>query len=279
MNQRVHWRLVVGIAIFQLSLLAAVHLVPRWIFGERVFSYGWWQNTVGSLAGAQYSLLVSFWAISPWKWSKRTILLIGGLIALTLIRVPVMFFTYNRYDSPLETLWHLLLNQIGTFIGTALVLAVCLELLRPFWGVLSREPVEYTEHLTIFALMRLTTIAAVAALVLSIDGGDLADPVWFSVILFLRAVLAVSCIWMMFAPRYAWVGIAGIIASVVGGVLHTPAEITAKYGPWHWLPSLCLSTFWICSTLLVVRYFGFRLRKHSLDRTVPLPEQSLTENT
>lgn len=265
-------------AIFHLSLLAAVHLVPRWIFGYSVFSYLWWQHTIGSLAGAQYSLLASFWAISPWKWSKRTVLLIGGLVALTLMRVLVYFFQGNRHDSPLDALWFLLLDQIRSFIGIALVLAVCLELLRPFWGVLSREPVEHTEHLTIFALFQLTSIAAVAALVLRIGGSFLDAPVWFSIQLLLDTALLASCIWMMLAPRYAWVGVAGCSAAIVGGVLNTPVAITATYGPWHWLPSLCLKTIWICSTHLVVRYFGFRMRKHSLNRTVPLPDRLLTEN-
>jgi hypothetical protein len=278
MDHHVHWRLVIGIAVFHLALLAAVHLIPRWILGETVFSYLWWSYTIGSLAHAQYALMVIFWAISPWKWSKRTAVLIAGMVVLTLMRVPVMFFSYNRYDSPMEMLWDLLLNQIGAFIGIALVLAVCLELLRPFWGVLSREPVEHAEHLTISNLLRLTTIAAIASLVLSIDGGDLADPIRFSIYLFRQAVLAMSCIWMMFAPRYAWIGVVGCLAAIVGEVLATPTAVTTMYGHWHWLPSICLKIFWICSTLLVVRSFGYRLRKYSRQGTDLLSESLSTEN-
>ena len=44
-------------------------------------------------------------------------------------------------------------------------------------------------------------------------------------------------------------------------LMNTMDVFVATYGPWHWLPSLCLTTFWICSTILVVRHFGFRLRK------------------
>ncbi len=177
----------------------------------------------------------------------------------------------------MERLWFYLFDQIS-FIGIALVLAVCLELLRPFWGVLSREPVEHAEHLTISTLLRLTTIAAIAALVLRIDGRELADPVWFSVFLVRLAVLAVACIWMMFAPRYAWIGVAGCFAAIVGEVLATPIAITTTYGHWHWLPQICLVIFWICSTHLVVRGFGYRMRKCSRQSTVLLSKRPWTEN-
>lgn len=265
-------------AIFHLLLLPAVYYFPIWIGGKSTLYHRWSQLTTGSLSGAQYSLLISFWAISRCNWPKRTVLLIAGLVALTFVRVAIMFPLTNAYDSPVNILWNLLMNQTDVFVGEALVLAVFLELLRPVWGCLSREPPESPEHATIFALLRLTTMAAFAAAVFRISGSVLDAPIWFSIQWLLDAALLASCIWMMYAPRYAWVGVAGCLAVVVGGVLNTPVEIAAKYGPWHWLPSLCLKTIWICSTHLVVSYFGFRMRKHSLQRTVPMPDRLLAEN-
>jgi hypothetical protein len=278
MNHRLHWRLVIGLAVFHLLLLAVVYYIPIWIGGKGALYHRWSQHTTGSLSGAQYSLLISFWAISRCNWSKRTVLLIAGLVALTLVRVAILFPLTKSNDSPVKILWNLLLNQTDVFVGNALVLAVFLELLRPVWGVLSQEPPERPEHLTIFALFRLTTIAAIAAILLKISGSFLDDSIWYASQWLLDATLLASCIWMMFAPRYAWVGVAGCVAVMVGGVLNTPAEITAKYGPWYWLPSLCLNTIWICSTHLVVRYFGFRMRKRSLQRTAPLPDRLLAQS-
>ena len=278
MNHRVHWRLVLGITIFHLLLLAAVYYCPIWIGGKSALYHRWSQHTTGSLSNAQYSLLISFWAISRCNSSKRTVLLIAGLVALTFVRVAILFPLTNTYDSPVNILWSLLLNQTDVFVGEALFLAIFLELLRPVWGGLSREPPERPEHLTIFALFRLTTMAAIAAMVLRISGSVLDNPIWYSIQWLLDAALLASCIWMMFAPRYAWVGVAGCVAVMVGGVLNTPVEIAAKYGPWHWLPSLCLKTIWICSTHSVVRYFGFRMRKHSLQRTASLPDRLQTQN-
>jgi len=278
MNHPIHWRLVMGLAMFHLLLLPVVYFFPIWIGGKNGLYHPWSRYTHGSLNFAQYELLVGFWAISRWDWTKRTALFIAGLVVLSLLHVAIMFPLTNAYDTPVNILWDLLLNTTDVFVGQALVLAVLLELFRPLWGCLTRETPDGPEHITIFALLRLTTMAAIAATVLRISGSILDDIIGFSIDSLLDAALLASCIWMIFAPRYAWVGIAGCLASVVGGVLNTPAEIAAKYGPWHWLPSLCLTTFWICSTHLVVRYFGFRMRKHPLHRTVPLPDRLLTEN-
>lgn len=277
MNDRVHWRLVMGIAIFHLLLLAVVYYIPIWIGGKGALYHRWSQHTTGSLSGAQYSLLISFWAISRCNWSKRTLLLIAGLVALTLVRVAIMFSLTKAYDSHVNTLWALLLNTTDVFVGEALVLAVFFELLRPLWGCLSLEPPEGPEPVTIFALLRLTTMAALAATVLRISGSFSDVPIWLSIQWLLDAALLASCVWIMFAPRYAWIGAAGCIAVVVGGVLNTPVEIAAKYGDWHWLPSLCLKTVWICTTYLVVRCCGFRMRKHSLHKTGLLPDQRITD--
>ena len=267
-----------GLAMFHLLLLPAVYFFPVWIGGQNALYHRWSQIAHGSLNFAQYELLVGFWAISRWDWAKRTVLFMTGLVVLSLLHVAIMFPMTKVYDSPVNLLWSLLLNTVDVFVGEALVLAVLLELFRPLWGVLTREAPEGPEQITIFSLLRLTTMAAFAAFVLKFSGSVFYNPVGFSILWLLNAVLLASSIWMMFAPRYAWVGVAGCLASVVGGILNTPAEIVAKYGPWHWLPSLCLTTFWICSTLLVVRHFGFRLRKHSQHRGVPMTDRILTEN-
>lgn len=278
MNHSIHWRLIMGLAMFHLLLFPIVYFVPIWIGGKSALYHLWSRYSHGSLSFAQYELLVGFWAIARWDWTKRTVLFVAGLVLLSLLHVAIMFSLSKSDDNPVNVLWDLLLETTDVFVGQALFLAVLLELFRPLWGCLTRETPDGPEHTTIFSLLRLTAMAALAAAVLRISGSFADDIIWFSIDLVLKAALLASCIWMIFAPRYAWVGIAGCLASVVGGVLNTPAEIVAKYGPWHWLPSLSLTTFWICSTYLVVRYFGFRMRKYSLRRTVPLLDPILNEN-
>lgn len=265
--------------MFHLLLLPAVYFFPVWIGGQNALYHRWSRIAHGSLNFAQYELLVGFWAISRCDWAKRTLLFTTGLVVLSLMHVAIMFPLTKRQDSPVNLLWDLLLNTMDVFVGPTLVFAVLLELFRPLWGFLTREAPERREQITIFAMLRLTTMAALAAAVLRHSGSLFDDNlVSLSLHWLLDAVFLGSCIWMMFAPRYAWVGVAGCLASVLGQVLHTPAEIVAKYGPWHWLPSLCFTTFWICSTFLVVRQLGYRLRKHPLHRTVPTPDLLLTEN-
>ena len=238
MNHPIQWRLVMGLAMFHLMLLPLVYFFPTWIGGKNALYHPWSRYTHGSLNSAQYELLVGFWAIARWDWTKRTVLFIAVLVVLSLSHVAIMFSLSNSDDIPVNILKDLLLNTTDVLVAPAFVLAVLLELFRPLWGCLTRENPGNPEQITIFALLRLTTMAALAAALLRISGSFADDLIWFSTDLLLHVALLASCIWMMFAPRYVWIGIAGCLASVVGGVLNTPAEIVSNYGPWHWLPSL-----------------------------------------
>lgn len=271
-NPPIYSRLLIWLVIFHLLLLLAAQFLPIWIGGQSALNYRWVRIANGSLNFAQYELLVCFWAISKCDWTKRTMWLLTGLVMLSLLHVAIMYTRSKSQDYPLKLLWNILLNTLDVFVGEALVLAVFLELFRPLWGILTREAPVRREQITIFALLRLTTLAALAAAVLRLSGSTLANPIWISIHWLLDACLMASCIWMIFAPKHAWVGFAGCLASLGGGVLNTPSAIVATNGPWHWLPSLCLTTFWICSTLLVVRQFGFRLRKQSVAENLPISD-------
>ena len=257
--------------MLHLLLLLAVYFAPVWVGGRDAFYSVWSRYAHGSLGGAQYELLAVFWAVSRWDWAGRTLLFVTGLATLSLLHVGIMFSLTGEYDSFFEQFCSLLWNIIDVFVVDALVLAFVLELFRPLWGCLTREAPEKREEVTIFALLRLTTMAALVGAVLRLTGSYFEAPLWSSFRLFLEAAFLVSCTWMIFANRYAWVGMVGCLGSMVSTLLNTPPEIVAQYGPWHWLPSVCLTAFWICSTLLVVRCFGYRLRKRSLDKAVPLP--------
>lgn len=267
-----------GLTLFHLLLLPAVYFIPIWIGGQDALYTLWSRYAHGSLGRAQYELLAGFWAISRCDWSKRTLLFIAGLVVLSLLRVAIMFALTKEHDSLVNELWDLLMNTMAVFVGEALVLAIVLELFRPIWGCLARETTEKPEELTILALLRVTTMAALAGAALRYSGSFSAEPAWFSIHLLLDAALMASCLWLTFATSYAWVGFVGCVASIVSVLLNTPEEIVAKNGPWHWLPSVCLTTFWIVSTLLVVRHLGYRFRLYTRVKPVQSPKTLPTES-
>ena len=82
---------------------------------------------------------------------------------LSLLHVAIMFALAKEYDSVVDQLWNLLLNTMDVFVGEALALAILLELFCPLWGCPTREAPEKKEKISIFALLRLTTMAALAA--------------------------------------------------------------------------------------------------------------------
>lgn len=261
LDRRLFWLLILGLALAHLLLLAALHLVPYW------FDFASWRvsrfsrNLQGSLAGAQCALLAIYWAISPWRWIKRTALFTAGLGIFVLAHAAVYYPWTTMPGTPMQIFGRLVLNGVDVFVGDTLVYAVGLELLRPVWGVLSRSSPPIREDLTIFALLRLTAMAAIAAAVVSRSIGYFEEPVWYTLHWVIDIMLLASCTWLALASRHAWLGGLGCLAAYGGVYCMTPEEMANAYGQWYRLPFYLLQTFWILATHMIVRLNGFRLHR------------------
>ncbi len=255
------WRLLIGLVLFHALLIVAVHYLPLWIGGRSMRFTIWSRVLHGSLGNAQFQLLAACWAIAGVSWAKRTAWFVTGLALLWALQVAIMVGVDGAENFNWEVISSLAANAFDVFVIDTLVTAVLLELLRPLWGSLTQEDHSQPEPLTIYTLLRTTTMGAVAAFALRLSLGFSESPVAYAGYYFRDTALTASCIALTLLLRYRWIGALGCMASVAGGVWLTPSEIVVQHGQWHWLPGLVLGWFWLSSTLLIIRCFGFQLRK------------------
>ena len=275
MNRRIHWRLIFGLAGLHLLLLAVVYFGPVLVGGPTATFSRWARTLHAALNGAQYQLLAVFWAISGCQWRKRTALACAGAILLSFAHVAIMLAVTKSEPSFLSASWDILMNTIQVFIGHWLVLAILLELFRPLWGSLTLGIPQEPEQTSIYTIMRTTTLSAVAAMVLQhfgefVHGID--SVLWFCKNALFETAFVATCVWMVFATRRNSIGLIVLPIMIVVGVASAHPNLL-RNGPLQPAIHLILNAAWLCTTFLIVRCFGFRLRKQVLEPTSAVLQQ------
>lgn len=263
-NHRIHWRIILGLAGANLVLLWAVHFLPV-LIGRRDASFRIWSAIAqGALNGAQFQLLAVFWAIARCNWRKRTMLFLTGVEILSLMHVAIMYLKSKNHTGP-DLIWDLLVNTVDVFWGEMFVLAILIDSFRPLWASLARELPKTREQTSIYSLLRTTMMSALAATVLKYSGelsGGLSSITFFCIRSIIQTALLASCIWLAFAKKHNWIGFAGLLTTVVVGVMSAHPNLIQN-GYWQYATYLLVKATWLLATFAVVRYFGFRLQKYS----------------
>lgn len=267
-NRGVHWHLVLGLAGLHLLFLMLVYLAPVLVGGRNATFTPWARTLHGSLNVAQYELLAAFWAISWCQWQNRTVLALTGSIILSFAHVavglPIFGIDFGIDSSLLSTVWDLYVNTVQVFIGHMLVLAIFIDLLRPLWGSLTREIPQEPEQTSIYTILRITMVSAVAVSALQYLGEFAQGTekiLWFCRNTLFETALVTSCIWMVFATRHNWLGLIGLLTTIAVVITFAHPNLL-RNGPLRLAIYLIAKTAWICTTFVIVRYFGFRLRKY-----------------
>lgn len=268
---RIHWRIIVGLAGANLVLLWAVHFLP-FLIGRRDASFRIWSAIAhGSLNFAQFQLLAVFWAIARCNWLKRTMLFSIGVIVLSLMLVAIMYLKSKNYTGPNLT-WFLFLNTVDVFWGEMFVLAILIDSFRPLWGTLSRAPSKTRDQTSIYSILRTTMLSAFAAMVLknsgAFQGGGLSSITWFCISAIVQTALLASCIWLAFAKKHNWIGVVGLLVTIVVGVMSAHPNLI-RNGYWQHSTFLLVRALWLLATFSVVRYFGFRLQEYQVRNAEP----------
>lgn len=260
----IHWHLLLGLAGLHLLFLVSVYFVPVLVFGRNAAFFPWARTLHGSLNGTQFPLIAVFWAISQCQWHKRTILALTGIIILSFAHVAVGLPLTQSDPSVLSTIGLIWMNTLQVFLGDALVLAILIDLLRPIWGSLTREKPREPEQTSLYTLLRTTTLSAFAVFALQYFGGfpwEIESAARFCRNTFFQSAFFASCIWMVFATHRNWIGLIGLLAVIALWVTFAHPNLL-RNGPQQFAIYLLCRAAWTCTTFVVVRYFGFRLRKY-----------------
>ena len=271
LDQRIHWRILIGLASVHLLLLTAVYFLPVLISGRDALFNRWSRLAHGTLNGVQFDLLAVFWGISHCDWPRRTSLFSLGIVILSLAHVGVMFPLAKNYDgTSMNLTLDLLINTVQVFAGRMLVVAILIDSFRPLWGSLAREVPKTPEQITIFSIMRKTTICALAAMVLKSTGEfteGLSSITSFCTSSIIRTLFLASCVWMMFARSHNWIGCIGWLVALAVEIMNAPEATVSMQGYGFYAIYMLANTIWLCATFYVVRYFGFRLQKYAPHNT------------
>ena len=100
---------------------------------------------------------------------------------LSLLHAAIMFPLTNAYDTPREHTLGFTVEHHGCFRRPSPRLGGPLGIVSPALGVPNARNPDGPKHITIFALLRLTTKGAIAATVLRISGSILDDIIGFSI--------------------------------------------------------------------------------------------------